>query len=95
MKNVPLSEIPSFVAAALAEHDNVLKEEKERHAAFPIFASACENAGIEVKPGDFVTVSAADLRQLTDDLSSFVVDDTAGGNNFTGAYNQKIREWER
>ena len=53
MKNVPLSEIPSFIAAALNEHDNELAAEKERHAAFPIFAAACKNAGIEVKPGDF------------------------------------------
>ena len=69
MPNVPLSEIPSFVAAALNEHDNELAAEKERQAAFPLFASACKNAGIEVKPGDFTSLSAANLR--TPDRRSF------------------------
>ena len=93
MPNVPLSEIPSFIAAALNEHDNELAAEKERQEAFPIFAAACERAGIEVKPGDFETVSAADLRTLTDDMSNFSYPEES--LFATGAYDSQKKEWER
>jgi len=90
MPNVPLSQISSIIAAALNEHD----KELERNEAFPIFAAACKKAGIEVKPGEFTSLSAADLRQLTDDFSKFSY---PGEESLfaTGAYDSKKGEWER
>jgi hypothetical protein len=68
MKTITLDKIPSFVDAILTTHDHYKQLAAERQEAFKLFASALTSAGIEVKPGDFSSLSAAEYMTLTKDI---------------------------
>lgn len=103
-KMVPVSELENRIAAALEKHDKEIAAKLERDNAFAAFAAARERFGLETKPEDFKSLSAADLNKLAEDLGGIKKAAASGSgfsypasNNPTGStvgrWDSKKKEW--
>jgi hypothetical protein len=89
--SVPMDQLKTIIAAAIEEHDTQIKAANTREDAFKLFASARESLGLETKPDEFSTLSAADLTKLAQDLGTVKVSaaqirypvDSTGSSGFT------------
>lgn len=104
-KMVPISELENRIAAALEKHDKEIAAKLERDNAFAAFAAARERFGLETKPEDFKSLSAADLNKLAEDLVG-IKKAAASGSGFSyptsnnnptgftvGRWDSKKKEW--
>jgi|LSQX01.3.fsa_nt_gb hypothetical protein len=103
-KMVPISELENRIAAALEKHDKEIAAKLERDNAFAAFAAARERLGLETKPEDFKSLSAADLNKLAEDLGG-IKKAAASGSGFSyptsnnptgftvGRWDSKKKEW--
>jgi len=90
-RSVPMKEINTMIAAAIEQHDLDLKAANERDEAFKMFASARESLGLETKPENYTTLSAADLTTLAQEFGAVKVSaaqirypaDNSGSSGFT------------
>ena len=90
-RSVPMKEINTMIAAAIEQHDIDLKAANERDEAFKMFASARESLGLETKPENYTTLSAADLNTLAQEFGAVKVSasqirypaDNSGSSGFT------------
>ena len=102
--SVPMEKVKELIASAISEHDAEMAKINERDTAFKAFAAAREKFGLETKPEDFKSLTAADLNKLAEEfggvkLSASAVQYPAGNSShvetgMTGAYNQKTGKWE-
>jgi len=68
--SVTMGQLNTIIAAAIEEHDTKLKAANERDEAFKKFAVAREAMGIDTKPENYSTLSAADLTQLASEFET-------------------------
>lgn len=102
--SVPMEKVKELIASAISEHDAEMAKINERDTAFKAFAAAREKFGLETKPEDFKSLTAADLNKLAEEfggvkLSASAVQYPAGNvqtenKACTGAYNPKTGVWE-
>jgi hypothetical protein len=102
--SVPMEKVKELIASAISEHDAEMAKINERDTAFKAFAAAREKFGLETKPEDFKSLTAADLNKLAEEfggvkLSASAVQYPTGNSShvetsMTGAYNQKTGKWE-
>lgn len=89
--SIPMEQLNTIIAAAIEKHDVELKAVNERGEAFKMFASAREALGLETKPENYTTLSAADLTTLAQEFGAVKVSaaqirypvDSPGSSGFT------------
>ena len=102
--SVPMEKVKELIASAISEHDAEMAKINERDTAFKAFAAAREKFGLETKPEDFKSLTAADLNKLAEEFGGVKLSASAvqypAGNVQTenkaciGAYNPKTGVWE-
>lgn len=89
--SVSMDQLNTIIAAAIEKHDTEMKAANERDEAFKMFASARESLGLETKPENYTTLSAADLNTLAQEFGAVKVSasqirypaDNSGSSGFT------------